>query len=96
LPVLTEVFYFIGRPSEREGLWEFILDSALRLTDTLPGDLLRMRNLMKKYANLPMDFADASLVAAGERLNVFRIFTLDRRHFTVYRAREGRAFETFP
>lgn len=54
-------------------------------------DLLRMRELMKKYRDLPMDLADAALVAVGERKRIRRVFTLDRRDFEVYRpAKLGR------
>ncbi len=42
---------------------------------------------MKKYRNLPMDFADGTLVALGEELETDRILTLDRRGFGVFRLR---------
>jgi len=96
LPVITEAFYFLDLGSERELLWEFILGGALRLAEILPADLSRMRSLMKKYFDLPMDFADASLVAMAESLNVRKIFTLDRRHFGVYRPRHTHSFDVFP
>jgi len=51
---------------------------------------------MTQYATLPMDFADASLVVAAERLNLRRVFTLDRRDFLLYRPRNVAAFEVFP
>lgn len=38
--------------------------------------------LMEKYADLPMDMADASLVVLVEQLNSGRILTVDRRDFT--------------
>jgi predicted nucleic acid-binding protein len=41
--------------------------------------------LMDKYADQPMDFADATLVVLAERLRVTSIFTIDR-DFRVYRA----------
>jgi predicted nucleic acid-binding protein len=40
---------------------------------------------MRKYRSLPMDFADATLVRVAEREGIRRIFTLDRRDFSVYR-----------
>ncbi len=43
-----------------------------------------MRVLMKKYKDLPMDLADAALVAVAEREKIRRIFTLERRDFEVY------------
>jgi predicted nucleic acid-binding protein len=45
---------------------------------------------MTKYSDLPMDFADASLVAVAERMGLSRVFTLDRSDFSVYR-RNGRS-----
>jgi uncharacterized protein len=44
-----------------------------------------MHELMKKYHDLPMDLADAALVRVAEREMIRRVFTLDRRDFTLYR-----------
>ena len=41
--------------------------------------------LMSKFSDLPMDFADASLVALAERLRLSRIFTVDLADFSIYR-----------
>jgi uncharacterized protein len=57
--------------------------------------MVRMRDLMEKYADLPMDFADASLVAVSERLKIGKVFTLDR-HFRVYKPRHTSSFEIAP
>ncbi len=51
-----------------------------------------VRRLMGKYRSVPMDFADACLVAMADELDTGRILTLDR-DFTVYRWRTRRAFE---
>lgn len=47
---------------------------------------------MEKYSDLPMDYADATLVLLGERIGVSAILTLDRRGFSVYRSSRGRHF----
>ncbi len=47
---------------------------------------------MEKYRDLPMDPADAALVRVAERESLNEIFTLDRRHFTVYHAGRRRRF----
>ena len=60
--------------------------------------LSRAFELMVRYANLPMDLADASLVAVAERLEVRKIFIIDRTDFRVYRIRRGYrhlAFDVF-
>jgi hypothetical protein len=95
-PVLTEAFHFLDRPVGRRLLWDFILSDAVRVEEVPKSDLGRMRALMEQYADLPMDFADASLMALAERLRVFRVFTLDRRGFAVFRPRHGESFEIFP
>jgi hypothetical protein len=95
-PVLTEAFHFLDRPVGRTLLWDFVLSDAVRVEEILKSDIGRMRALMEQYADLPMDFADASLVAVAERLRIFRVFTLDRRGFTVFRPRHAESFEVFP
>ena len=95
-PVLTEAFHFIDRPKDRSLLWNFVLSDVVRVDDILAADLARIRILMEQYADLPMDFADDSLVILAERLRVFNIFTLDRWGFSVFRPRNAQAFEIFP
>jgi len=47
---------------------------------------------MEKYADTPMDFADATLVLLADELETDSVFTLDRRGFETYRSPAGRAF----
>jgi predicted nucleic acid-binding protein len=49
--------------------------------------------LMRDYATTPMDYADASLVTLASALGLRRVFTTDRRGFTVYRVGGGKRFE---
>jgi hypothetical protein len=49
----------------------------------------RAFDLMDRYADQPMDLADASLVAAAERLGTRDVWTIDRRDFAAYRIRHG-------
>jgi hypothetical protein len=59
---------------------------------TRPPELYEAAVLMDKHADTPMDFADATLVLLGEALGVGAVLTLDRRGFSTYRTRTGRAF----
>lgn len=93
---MTEVFHFLDEPRARALLWDFVLSGGLRPEEILKDELPRMRTLMEKYADAPMDFADASLLVLAERLRVSRIFTLDRRGFAVFRPRNAECFEIFP
>jgi predicted nucleic acid-binding protein len=53
----------------------------------------RLQSLMKQYADLPMDLADASLVILAEQLGHGRILSTDQRDFRTYRWKDRRPFE---
>lgn len=57
---------------------------------------MRLRDLMRKYRDLPMDLADAALVRIAERERIQRIFTIDRRDFEIYRPIGVRRCEVIP
>lgn len=63
------------------------LENGGYLLDCGEGDFLRIRALVERYADLPLGFADAAVIACAER-HGGRVLTLDRRHFGVV-AREG-------
>lgn len=93
--VLTEAMHFVGRAASGPRLladlmaaWEV---EVFDFTDTagLPCAI----ELMERYANVPMDFADATLVLLAEMVDATDVLTLDRRGFATYRTRPGRAFQ---
>lgn len=57
------------------------------------SDFSRIRALILKYSDLPIDFADACLVFLGEKLNISKIATIDR-DFDVYRTNDKKPFTT--
>jgi len=91
-PVLTEAIYLLNFSWEAQmALWEMIETGAVEILTLGKDDVARMRELMHKYRDLPMDLADAALVRVAERERLRRIFTLDRRDFQIYRpSRLGR------
>ena len=56
----------------------------------------RIRALMEKYQDLPMDLADASLVALAEMRGLREVFTLDHADFQVYRLHRRQTFRLWP
>jgi len=85
-PVLTEALYLLNFSWEAQNaLWEMIQAGAVEILPLGTDDVTRMRELMRKYRDLPMDLADAALVRVAERERLRRIFTLDRRDFQIYR-----------
>ena len=91
-PVVTEAMYLLRAYWQaQDALWEMIESGAVQVVPLGIDDIPRMRELMRKYRDLPMDLADAGLVRVAERERLRRIFTLDRRDFQVYRpSRIGR------
>src|SRR5262245_3092990 len=85
-PALTEAMYLVGdQPRAQEALWEMLARGAVQLLPLDAGDVPRMRELMRKYADRPMDLADAALVRVAERESIRKIFTVDKTDFSVYR-----------
>jgi len=75
---------------------EITSEALLLLVPSSKASLQRMIALMEKYHGLPMDFADATLVALGEESEIDQVFTLDRRGFSIYRLHGKKAFRLSP
>ena len=85
-PVVTEAMYMLRAYGKaQEALWEMIEMGAVEILPLGVDDVPRMKELMRKFRDLPMDLADAALVRVAERERLRRIFTLDRRDFQIYR-----------
>lgn len=96
-PAFTEAMYLLGSSwLGQKALWSRLETGALSLASLDEADAPRMRELMEKYRDLPMDLADAALVRVAEREGLSRIFTVDRRHFSLYRPGRRRRFAILP
>ena len=97
-PCFTEAMYLLfqagGYPAQAE-LWRWRTAGRLVLHDLAGNEVDRMATLMDKYNDRPMDLADASLVAAAERLGARHIFTLDS-DFHIYRLADGSVLDYVP
>ncbi|MGV6851233.1 MAG: type II toxin-antitoxin system VapC family toxin [bacterium] len=67
---------------------------AVEIENINPIDFIEIQSLTSKYADLPMDFADACLVFLAEKMNITHIATIDR-DFDVYKLSRKRAFTTY-
>jgi hypothetical protein len=94
--VLTEAFHLLGGWNRgSEALGEFMSRGGVRIWFPESSGLSRIFELMKRYADHPMDFADATLVCAAEHFRTVRVFTIDRNDFSSYRARIGKSHKRF-
>ncbi len=96
VPVLTEAMHLL-HPGSRgaRALRAFVEAEGMTVWFLAERSLARAFELMDRYADHPMDLADASLVAAAEALRTTRVFTIDRRDFLAYRARIGKTTRGF-
>ena len=95
-PAVAEAMYLLRTWRSQEVLWKMLDTGGLELLPLEGADLPRLRALMKKYRDLPMDLADAALVRVAERERIQRVFTLDRKDFTVYRPQGIERFMLVP
>ncbi|MGA1263903.1 MAG: type II toxin-antitoxin system VapC family toxin [Prochlorothrix sp.] len=87
-PVITETSYLLMQRQEIQAQHCFIrnvIQGGVQVFSLDRNHLARMLDLMVRYADLPMDLADASLVVLAEQLQEGRILTTDRRDFSIYR-----------
>ena len=90
--VITEVTYLLGTRLGAHAEVRFIGDLAagnLIAEPVAAADWMRIAELVAQYRDLPLGTADASVIAAAERLGVTTIATIDRRHFSIVQSRIG-------
>jgi predicted nucleic acid-binding protein len=95
--VLTEATHLLaGVAGGPRACGDFFLEGGAVLVPSSPVSLRRCRELIQTYRDLPMDFADATLVVLAEELNTRLVLTTDRRDFGVYRIRGRERFRIKP
>ena len=95
--VLTELFHFIvKRRHEQEPAWRLLRTGQIALSVIACEDLPALERLMRRYADRPMDFADATLVHVAEREGLDTILTIDHDDFETYRIGRSGRFRILP
>lgn len=85
MPVITEVSHMLDFSIEAQlAFLEWIMKEGVIIHDVKQGDISRIVELVKKYKDLPMDFADATLVVAAEQTGIKNIVSIDS-DFDIYR-----------
>jgi predicted nucleic acid-binding protein len=92
LPVVTEAVFVLrfSVEAQRDLLWW--VHQSLEIDQGTAGDLPRITALFEKYRDIPADFADVSIVAMAERLDISRVASVDS-DFAIYRMAGNRRFE---
>ena len=87
MPIISEFFY-IANSRIKNYLYVVRalnqIHAGYDLVELKPEDMQRMEQIMLKYADAEFDYADAALMALSERLKITRVFTFDRRDFSMF------------
>ena len=85
LAVFTEVSYFLSiNLNAQTDFFDWVMHKGVIISDINQNDIPRISDLIKKYADLPMDFADATLIITAEKTGIREILSFDK-DFDIYR-----------
>jgi predicted nucleic acid-binding protein len=85
IAVITEVSHMLDfNTNAQQDFYGWVMYKGVILSDINQNDMPRIMELTNKYADLPMDFADATLVVTAEKTGIREIITLDK-DFDIYR-----------
>ena len=85
LAVFAEVSHMLAfNQKAQRGFYEWVIYKGVIISDINQHDMPRLLELTDKYADLPMDFADATLVITAEKTGIREIVSLDK-DFDIYR-----------
>ena len=97
--VLAELDYFLAKRIGQEaaiGLLEEIAAGVYQLEKFDRADVAAALQLMRKYGDIDIGLADASVVVLADRYDISDVLTLDERHFRTVRRSNGRPFRLLP
>jgi hypothetical protein len=95
--VLTEAIHLLARVrGGPEACLDFVLSDGAVLIPASSASSRRARTLIGQYRDLPMDYADATLVALAEDIGTNLVFTTDQRDFSIYRIGGRQEFTLLP
>jgi predicted nucleic acid-binding protein len=87
--VLTEVLYLLNfSVKAQSAAIDFVLKSVVEIIPSSVESLKKAKNLIKKYSDLPMDYADATIVCLAIDTGIRDIITFDEKDFNIYRVKK--------
>jgi uncharacterized protein len=98
-PVLVELDWLASSrlgPTAFLSMLTDIREGAVRVVDLTRDDYQRVHELCRDFADLPLGFVDAAVLAVVERLGEQKLATLDHRHFRIVRPRHTPSLVLLP
>lgn len=97
--VLAELDYMLGtRQGQRAqlALLDEVGDGAYELAEFSRSDVQSAAAVMRRYADLKVGLADASIVVLAQKHATTDVLTFDARHFRAMRGPSDRPFRLLP
>ncbi|HAA28474.1 MAG TPA: VapC toxin family PIN domain ribonuclease [Cyanobacteria bacterium UBA8553] len=97
--VLPEICYLVASRLGHQAMRRFVSNltsKAVQVESVTAEDLVRVHEILEQYADSQLDFTDAAIVAIAERLIITRVYTFDRRDFSIIRPSHCDYFELLP
>ena len=96
-PVITEAAYLLRQtPQVVRGLLTCCDGSRFEILSLSRDDLVGIEAILSRYEDQGFDLADAALMHLANRENIDAVFTLDRRHFGLFRTARGSSLRLLP
>lgn len=98
-PVLVELDFWLRKEATVDTWLVFCEDTYQGAYTLWPTDVhatLRAAELQSRFTDQPIGFVDAAVFVTCELLGEDKVATLDRRHFSALRTKEGRALRILP
>ncbi len=87
--VLTEVLYLLNFSVKAQtAAIDFVLKAVVEIIPSTVESLKKAKNLIKKYSDLPMDYADATIVCLAIDTGIRDIIAFDQKDFNIYRIKK--------
>jgi predicted nucleic acid-binding protein len=97
--VLPEICYLVASRLGHQAMRHFVASmtpDVVQVESMTIEDLVRAHEILEKYADNQLDFTDAAIVSIAERLAITRVYTLDRRDFSIIRPKHCDYFDLLP
>lgn len=94
--IVTEASHLVGRAGATSLPLDLLLAARIPVVSLERAGHEHAVRLMQRHRDVPMDYADATLVVVADALRIDTVFTMDRRGFRTYRRAAGTGFEILP
>ena len=96
---LPEICYiaskYLGIEAEL-GFLRSVIEGEVKVEEADINDYRFALSYMEEYRGMNISFVDATVIAVAERLGIFTLFTINKRHFSQTKTKKGKSFNLLP